>query len=79
MRCCDAMEGPHDDWSWPQALPGITFRRAALALAAVVGVTVGVTVVALLPTGDWAGILAVCAGSVAAAPSYALVTQLGDP
>jgi hypothetical protein len=60
-------------------LAGVHHRWAALAVAAVVGGAVGATVVALLPTGDWAGILAVCAGSVAAAPPYALVTQVGDP
>ena len=60
-------------------LAGVHHRWAALAVAAVVGGTVGATVLARLPTGDWAGILAVCAGSVAAAPPYALVTQLGEP
>jgi hypothetical protein len=60
-------------------LAGVHHRWSALALAAVVGATVGATVLALLPTGEGAGILAVCAGSVAAAPAYALVTQLGEP
>jgi hypothetical protein len=72
------MEGAHDDWSWMH-LAGVHHRRSALTVATVVGATVGATVLALLPTGEGAGILAVCAGSVAAAPAYALVTQLGEP
>lgn len=60
-------------------LAGVHHRWAALAVAAVAGGAVGAAVVALLPTADWAGILAVCAGSIAAAPAYALVTQVGEP
>ena len=71
------MEGAHDDWSWPQPPPG-TFRDNLRAMVrrrpGTVERKVGVSRL-LAPVL----VLAVCAGSVAAAPPYALVTQVGEP
>jgi hypothetical protein len=60
-------------------MAGVRHRWAALLLAGAVGWAVGGLVAAALPDADWADVVGVCVGTLAAVPPYAWVTQVGRP
>jgi hypothetical protein len=60
-------------------IAGVRHRWLALAAATAVGSTAGYAVVAVLPGADWADLVGVSVGTLAAVAPYALATQVGTP